>query len=67
MGYAIVRNPHLATLAQYRAVQQELQHWSSTGLSSDEPAEMTRIRQEIEDVLGLDAYYELERRTIEKG
>jgi 2-methylisocitrate lyase-like PEP mutase family enzyme len=66
MGYAIVRNPHLATLTQYRAVQQALQYWHRTGRTSDEPEEMVRVRQEIEDVMGLDAHYDLERRTVEK-
>lgn len=67
MGYAIVRNPHLATLTQYRSVQQALLDWRRTGMTSDEPEEMTRIRKEIEDVLDLDRHYELESRTIEKG
>ncbi|WP_162606519.1 isocitrate lyase/PEP mutase family protein [Jiangella asiatica] len=67
MGYSVVRNPHLATLTQYRAVQEALRHWRRTGRTSDEPAEMVRIRQEIEDVMGLDAHYALERRTIEKS
>ena len=66
MGYKIVRNPHLATLTQYRAVQQALRAWRETGRPSDEPEEMIRIRKEIEDVLGLDAYYDLERRTVER-
>ncbi|MDD9206744.1 isocitrate lyase/PEP mutase family protein [Georgenia sp. 10Sc9-8] len=66
MGYAIVRNPHLATLTQYRSVQQALHDWRRTGLTSDEPEEMTRIRKEIEDVMDLDRHYELESRTVEK-
>lgn len=67
MGYKIVRNPHLATLTQYRAVQEALRHWRETGKASDEPEEMVRIRKELEDVIGLEAYYELERRTVERS
>lgn len=67
MGYSIVRNPHLATLTQYRAVQQALEHWQRTGRTSDEPDAMVLVRQEIEDVMGLDAHYELERRTVERS
>lgn len=67
MGYSIIRNPHLATLSAYRAVKQSLEHWHETGEVSDEPEAMIAIRQEIEDVMGLDAHYALERRTLEKN
>ncbi|MPZ61683.1 MAG: hypothetical protein GEU93_10385 [Propionibacteriales bacterium] len=66
MGYKIVRNPHLATLSQYRAVQAALRQWKESGEPSDEPEEMIRIRKELEDVIGLEAYYALERRTVER-
>jgi 2-methylisocitrate lyase-like PEP mutase family enzyme len=66
MGYKVVRNPHLATLAQYQAVRTALRQWHDTGQSSDAPEEMVRTRKEIEDLLGLDALYDLESATVER-
>jgi methylisocitrate lyase len=65
MGYKVVRNPHLATLAQYRAVERALREWYTTGRASEAPDEMIRSRKELEDLMGLEALYELERATIE--
>ena len=35
-----------------------------TGLS---PADFTRARQQIEDIIGLDGYYRIEAETVETG
>lgn len=64
-GYSLVRNPHLVTLSAYRGVQQALRRWYEVGHPVAEGEEMVRIRKEIEDVMGLDAYYQLESETVE--
>jgi len=64
-GYALVRNPHLVTLAAFGAVHDALTHWHDTGEAVADGEEMIRRRKRIEDLLDLDAAYALEARTVE--
>jgi hypothetical protein len=47
-----------------KAVAELVANGSYTGLSDDE---FVAVRQEIEDLIGLDAYYRIEAETVEPG
>lgn len=67
MGYAAIIEAQVMLLSAFDVQKKMLQELRRTGnfagLSNEEAV---RIRKEIEDTIGLDAYYEIERQTVEK-
>jgi 2-methylisocitrate lyase-like PEP mutase family enzyme len=48
-----------------RAMRQFLTTWKETGEAGVDAEEITRVRKEIEDTIGLEAYYRVEEETVE--
>ena len=68
MGYVAIIEAQLMMLpafdVQKKALAELRRTGTYTGLSNDDAV---RIRKEIEDAIGLDEHYEIERQTVEKG
>ncbi len=68
MGYVAIIEAQLMMLpafdVQKKALAELRATGAYTGLSNDDAV---RIRKEIEDAIGLDEHYEIERQTVEKG
>jgi methylisocitrate lyase len=67
MGYRACIDAQIVMLAGFHAARRALEEVRDTGeytaLSNDD---CTRLRQEIEDLIGLDRFYAIEEETVEK-
>jgi hypothetical protein len=68
MGYAGCIDAILAIGVQFSAMKKALKEirrtGDYTGMSGDE---WVAVRKEVEDLIGLEDYYRIERETVEKG
>lgn len=68
MGYAAIIEAQLLMLPAFEAQKKALSELRRTGTYTGlSEADAVRIRKEIEDTIGLDAHYDVERATVEKG
>ena len=68
MGYAAIIDAQVMLLPAFVAQQRMLRELKATGTFTGlSEAECVAARQAIEDTIGLDAHYEIERETVEKG
>ncbi len=67
MGYAAIIEAQLMLLPAFEAQRQALEELRSTGTYTGLTTEDTvRIRKAIEDTIGLEEHYEIERQTVER-
>lgn len=64
-GWKIVANPTLAINVASEAVWTSLATMREDGTGNQDPDHMRAVRKRIEDIIGLDELYEIERRTVE--
>lgn len=65
-GYKIASFAVLSTLVAYRAIHESFKRLRETGDAGEDLAEMKRLRQSVEDLIGLPNLYAIEERTTEK-
>ncbi len=66
IGYKVLYDAITVTLMAYRAVRDMLTHLKATGRTGLDQAEMIPMRKAIEDTIGLEEYYRIERETVER-
>ena len=68
MGYVAMIDAQVVLATAFAAQRDMLAELRATGdFAGLSPEDFTRARQEIEDIIGLDGYYEIEAETVEKG
>lgn len=68
MGYAIALDPHICMLTAFEAVQNMLTDLRSSGSFTALTEEACiRVRKQIEDMIDLEEFYEIEKATVMKG
>jgi 2-methylisocitrate lyase-like PEP mutase family enzyme len=66
MGYVMCIDAQVVLAAAFAAQRDMLKELRETGeFTGLSPADMVRARQEIEDIIGLDGYYQIESETVE--
>ncbi|MDG2285418.1 MAG: hypothetical protein P8N43_07795, partial [Alphaproteobacteria bacterium] len=66
MGYVMCIDAQVLLATAFAAQRDMLKELRETGdFSGMSPADMVRARQEIEDIIGLDGYYQIEAETVE--
>ncbi len=66
IGYKVLYDAITVTLVAYRAVRDVLTRLKATGRTGLDQAEMVPLRKAIEDTIGLEEHYRIERDTVEK-
>ncbi|MCZ6872791.1 MAG: isocitrate lyase/PEP mutase family protein [bacterium] len=67
MGYVACIDAQLFLMVSFKAAMAALKEMNDTGVCSGlSQAEAIDIRQQIEDIIGLDAYYAIEEETVEQ-
>jgi 2-methylisocitrate lyase-like PEP mutase family enzyme len=68
MGYVMCIDAQVVLATAFAAQRDMLRELRETGdFSGLSPDDFVRARQEIEDIIGLDGYYEIEAETVENG
>lgn len=68
MGYAACIDAQVVLATAFAAQREMLAELRRTGdFTGLSPAELVQIRQEIEDLIGLEGHYEIEAETVEPG
>jgi methylisocitrate lyase len=65
-GYKVASFAILSTLVSYRALRDSFAKLHATGDAGEDLEEMRKLRQSVEDLIGLPDLYEIEERTTEK-
>lgn len=65
LGYKVLYDAITVTLVKYQAVREILTRLKATGRTGLDQADMIPLRKAIEDTLGLEEYYRIERDTVE--
>jgi 2-methylisocitrate lyase-like PEP mutase family enzyme len=67
MGYAACIDAQVVLAAAFAAQKAMLAELRATGDATGlSPADLVRVRQDIEDIIGLDGYYAIEAETVEQ-
>ena len=66
LGYKVLYDAITVTLVAYRAVRDSLTRLKETGRTGLDQAEMVPLRKAVEDTIGLEEYYRIERETLER-
>jgi len=66
MGYHVLIYPLTSVIVTARAVMQEYRALKESGKVTMSPEECRDVRLEIQDIIGLNEYYEIENQTTEK-
>lgn len=66
-GWKLVSDAILTTNVASAAVWDALKTMREDGTGGQDGEEMRRVRKQIEDTIGLDELYDIERRTVENG
>ncbi len=67
IGYKVLYDAITVTLVAYGAVRDVLTRLKATGRTGLDQTEMVPLRKAIEDTIGLDEYYRIERETVERN
>jgi methylisocitrate lyase len=67
MGYKVLYDAITAIAVAFRAVREVFARLRATGRTDLDQAEMIPIRQAVEDTIGLEDLYRIERETVERG
>jgi methylisocitrate lyase len=65
LGYKILYDAITVTLMKFTAVRDALTRLRATGRTGLDQADMIALRQAVEDSIGLEEYYRIERDTVE--
>ncbi len=65
LGYKVLYDAITVTLIKFKAVRDILIHLKSTGRTGLDQTEMIALRKAVEDTIGLEEYYRIERDTVE--
>jgi 2-methylisocitrate lyase-like PEP mutase family enzyme len=67
MGYVMCIDAQVVLAAAFAAQRDMLRELRETGdFAGLSPADMVRVRQQIEDLIGLDGHYQIEAETVER-
>ena len=66
MGYKMVNDAISAINVAFKAVKELFIRLKETGATGMDQGVFLPIRREIEETIGLDAYYKIEEETVEK-
>ncbi len=66
LGYKVLYDAITVTLVKYKAVRDILSHLKATGRTGFGQTEMIALRKAVEDTIGLEEYYRIERDTVER-
>jgi methylisocitrate lyase len=66
MGYKMVNDAISAVTVVYKSVQELFERLKKTGRTGMDQAVFMKIRKELEDTIGLEEYYRIEEKTVEK-
>jgi hypothetical protein len=65
LGYKVLYDAITVTLVKFKAVRDILTRLKPTGRTGLDQAEMIALRKAVEDAIGLEEYYRIERETVE--
>lgn len=66
IGYKVLYDAITVTLVAYRAARDVLARLKATGATGLDQAEMVPLRKAVEDAIGMEGYYRIERDTVER-
>ncbi|MBK5281615.1 MAG: isocitrate lyase/PEP mutase family protein [Nitrospiraceae bacterium] len=65
LGYKMVIDAMTGLLLSYKTARDSYQHFAKTGESALAQEEAVELRKELEDLIGMEAYYQMEEQTVE--